>query len=176
MTANNQSHNRLILIKAQYQARYGVEMDDWSAVLMADAAERFERMNGQLAANLKENKQVSETFKGAVKQIHFGSKQEAFLYGLARSLPYSVAALVLGILCYWYLSTWQDYKNLKVYIETYRNASAYVELISKGQLIQEDGVIYLTLSPRKKGKHSFGLTYEYDKRQKVARVPLKRID
>jgi hypothetical protein len=72
----------LMLIKADYLARYGMEMDDWTAITMLDYQVQFDKMTMQLLANLRENKRLSETFKGSIKQVHFGSKPEAFCYVL----------------------------------------------------------------------------------------------
>ncbi|WP_157474857.1 hypothetical protein [Dyadobacter sp. Leaf189] len=50
----------------------------------------------------------------------------------------------------------------------------YEQLVVDGQLTKEKGVTYLVLSPAKAGKHRIGKTYEYDSRNKVVKVPLKR--
>lgn len=165
----------LLLIKADYLARYGMEMDDWTAITMLDNQVQFDKMNMQLLANLRENKRLSETFKGSIKQIHFGSKPEAFRYGFGRSLPYAVCSLILGIFFYVYMSTYKDYENLKDTVRSYRNVTSYEYLISQGELTKDDGVVYLILKPVKKGRHIFGQTYEFDERQKVVKVPLKRL-
>lgn len=167
---------QLLLIKADYLARYGMEMDDWTAITMLDNKIEFDKMNIQLMANQRENKRLSETFKGSIKQIHFTSKPVAFRYGLGRSLPYAVCALILCILCYVYMSRYKDYQNLEETVRTYGNISSYENLTSHGTLTEDEGVVYLILKPVKKGKHIFGQTYQFDERQKVVKVPLKRLE
>ena len=165
---------QLLLIKADYLARYGMEMDDWTAVTMLDYQIQFEKVRIQLTANLNENKRLSKAFKGSVRQVRFNSKPEAFLYGAGRSLPHAVCALVLGTLCYVYMSTYQDYQNLADTVRSYRNVTSYEHLISQGRLVRDQQVLYLILRPVGKGRHIFGQTYEFDPRQKVVKVPLKR--
>jgi hypothetical protein len=172
----SRQEKQLLLIKADYLARYGMEMDDWTAITMLDNKIEFDKMHIQLLANQRENKRLSETFKGSIKQIHFTSKPEAFRYGLGRSLPYAICSLILGILCYVYMSTYKDYENLKETVRSYRNVSSYENLISQGTLTEDEGVVYLVLKPVKKGKHIFGQTYQFDERRKVVKVPLKRLE
>jgi hypothetical protein len=74
------------------------------------------------------------------------------------------------------MSTYKDYENLKETVRGYRNVTSYQYLISQGELTEDDGVVYLILKPVKKGKHIFGQTYEFDERQKVVKVPLKRLE
>ena len=43
---NRISEKDLIRIKGEFQSKYGIEMDDWSAMLMADSQERFQGKAG----------------------------------------------------------------------------------------------------------------------------------
>jgi hypothetical protein len=164
----------LTRIKADYQSRYGMDMDEWSAVMMADNQKAFDEIRQWLARHFEEARKLRATFKGSIKQVTFASGKQAFLYGLGRLIPPSVCALILGICCYVYMSTYKDYQELERLVDAYANMSLYEQLVVDGQLTEEKGVTYLVLSPAKAGKHRIGKTYEYDSRNKVVRVPLKR--
>ncbi|MEO6685518.1 MAG: hypothetical protein ABIN24_06115, partial [Dyadobacter sp.] len=74
----------LIRIKAAYQFRYGIQMDDWSAVLFTEHQRQFDHMKAQLNQSLKENQLIREKFKTSVKPVQFDSLLQAFVHGLGR--------------------------------------------------------------------------------------------
>lgn len=162
-------------IKADLLARYNLEMDDWTAMVMAENDARFERMNEQLMENQKESQRLNERFKGSVNTIHFKSTLDAFVYGIGRSLPYSITALVFTMLSYVYMSTYKDYKDIRAFVQLYENAFDYQFLISKGKTQTDDGIQYLILKPSKEGKYTFGESYEFDSKRKVVKVPLQSL-
>lgn len=164
----------LTRIKAEYQSRYGMDMDEWSAVMMADNQKAFDEIRNWLARHFEEARKLRATFKGSIKQVTFASGKQAFLYGLARLIPPSVCALILGICCYVYMSTYKDYQELEKLVDAYANMALYEQIVVDGQLTTEKGVTYLVLSPAKAGKQRIGKTYEFDSRNKVVKVPLKR--
>ena len=106
MSNESISRQTLARIKAEYLARYEIEMDDWSAIILLDNQTQFQNMDSQLRAVLDENKNLSGKIKDSVKTVQFNSILEAFMHGLGKGLPYSITALVLGILYYVYMSTY----------------------------------------------------------------------
>ena len=162
-------------IKAQYQLKYGIEMDDWSAVNLAENQEHFERMRRSLDANSTQSKRLHETFKGSVKPVHFASDRQSFIYGAARSLPYAVCMLVLGVLCYVYLSTRTDYRRIRAFTNAHKNIEAYQSLIQSGVLKTVNGEQCLILKPARAGDNTYGQVYEFDAKNKVVNVPLGRV-
>lgn len=162
-------------IKAQYLLRYGMEMDDWSAINLANNQEHFEMVKTHLDANLKESQRLHQTFKGSIKTISFASNLQSFLYGLGRSLPYSVGGLILGILVYLYLGKKQDYKRIQEFVSEYENIESYESLIREGSLKTINGIEFLVLKPAKAGNNNYGQVYEFDRKKKVVNVPLRAL-
>lgn len=174
MSSQPTSKQTLARIKADYLARYEIEMDDWSAIILLDNQAQFQNMDGQLRAVLDENKKLSGKIKDSVKTIQFRSVLEAFIHGLGKGLPYSITALVLGILYYVYMSTYVEYQRIEDFVSTYKNAADYQALIREGETETAGGIEYLVLSPSKRGKYVFGKSYEFDPRRKLVKVPLRR--
>ena len=174
MSSEPISKQTLARIKAEYLARYEIEMDDWSAIILLDNQAQFQNMDSQLRAVLDESKQLSGKIKDSVKTIQFNSIWEAFMHGLGKGLPYSITALVLGILYYVYMSTYVDYQRIEDFVSAYKNAPDYAALISEGETETSGGIEYLILSPSKQGKYVFGKSYEFDSRRKLVKVPLQR--
>ncbi|GGH26806.1 hypothetical protein GCM10007423_12080 [Dyadobacter endophyticus] len=174
MSSESISKQTLARIKAEYLARYEIEMDDWSAIILLDNQAQFQNMDSQLRAVLDENKKLSGKIKDSVKTIQFNSIWEAFIHGLGKGLPYSITALVLGILYYVYMSTYVDYQRIEDFVSAYENAPDYVALIREGETETSGGIKYLILSPSKRGKYAFGKSYEFDSRRKLVKVPLQR--
>ncbi|WP_353720100.1 hypothetical protein [Dyadobacter sp. 676] len=174
MSSQPINRQTLARIKAEYLARYEIEMDDWSAIILLDNQAQFQNMDSQLRAVLDENKKLSGKIKDSVKMVQFNSIWEAFIHGLGKGLPYSITALVLGILYYVYMSTYVDYQRIEDFVSAYKNASNYAALISEGETETSGGIEYLILSPSKRGKYVFGKSYEFDSRRKLVKVPLQR--
>ena len=174
MSSQPINRQTLARIKAEYLARYEIEMDDWSAIILLDNQAQFQNMDNQLRGVLDENKKLSGKIKDSVKTIQFNSILEAFMHGLGKGLPYSITALVLGILYYVYMSTYVDYQRIEDFVSAYKNAPDYVALIRAGETETSGGIEYLILSPSKRGKYVFGKSYEFDSRRKLVKVPLRR--
>ena len=174
MSSQPFSKQTLARIKAEYLTRYEIEMDDWSAIILLDNQVQFQNMDSQLRGVLDENKRLSGKIKESVKTVQFNSILEAFIHGLAKGLPYSITALVLGVLYYVYMSTYVDYQRIEDFVSAYKNAPDYVALIREGETETSGGIEYLILSPSKRGKYVFGKSYEFDSRRKLVKVPLQR--
>ena len=174
MSSQPINRQTLARIKADYLARYEIEMDDWSAIILLDNQAQFQNMDNQLRAVLDENKKLSSKIKDSVRTIQFNSILEAFIHGVGKGLPYSITALVLGILYYVYMSTYVDYQRIEDFVSAYKNVSDYQALIREGETETTGGIEYLVLSPSKRGKYVFGKSYEFDSRRKLVKVPLQR--
>ena len=161
-------------IKADYLARHGMELDDWSGLILLDNQAQFKKMGAQLTSVLEENRKLSSKIQESVKSVQFTSKLEAFIYGIGQGLPYSVTGLVLGIMYYVYMSTYVEYDNIKAVVKRYENVADYEQLIRKGLTETDDGIEYLILKPSRDGKYVFGESYEFDQNRKLVKVPLKR--
>ena len=173
MSEQSTRKQKLAGIKAEFQARYEMEMDDWSAMILLDNQAQFQRMDQQLTSVLEQNSRLNSKIRESIKTVQFSSILEAFVHGLGRGIPYSVAGLALGILYYVYMSTYVDYQQLQKFVSTYKNAADYQMLISEGETETKAGIKYLILKPSNPGEFAFGKSYEFDTRRKLVKVPLK---
>jgi hypothetical protein len=174
MSSETFNKQTLATIKADYLARHGMELDDWSALILLDNQAQFQNMGNQLTIVLEENRKLSSKIRESVKTVQFTSIREAFIYGIGQSLPYSVTGLLLGIIYYVYMSTYVEYDNIKAIVKRYENVADYEQLMREGLTEIDDGIEYLILKPSKDGKYIFGESYEFDQKRKLVKVPLKR--
>jgi len=166
---------RISYIQAEYLMKYGMEMDEWSAINFAEIREHFGVIRKELNANLLESKKLQQTFKGSISSVHFASGKQSFLHGLGVSIPYAVCGLILGLLCYYYLSTFKMYQGISRYVEDMKNIESYQDLVREGNIRTENGTEFLILKPAKPGDNTFGRVYEFDAKRKEVHVPLRRL-
>ena len=166
---------RISYIQAEYLLKYDMEMDEWSAINFAEIREHFAVIRKELNANLLESKKLQQTFKGSISSINFASDKQSFLHGLGVSIPYAVCGLILGLLCYYYLSTFKMYQGISSYVEDMKNIESYQDLVREGNIRTENGVEFLILKPAKPGDNTFGRVYEFDAKRKEVQVPLRRL-
>lgn len=166
---------KLDYIKASYQLKYGMEMDDWSAVNLAESRELFEMVKSDLFKATQESRRLHQTFKGSVKPIHFASGKQAFVYGLGICLPYGICALVLGTLLFFYLRNYGEYKKIREYVSAYENVESYVHLIRYGEISIVSGEEVLVLKPKTADNTVFGQCYVFDPKRKEVHVPLRKL-
>jgi hypothetical protein len=162
-------------IQAEYLMKYGMEMDEWSAINFAEIREHFGLIRKELNANLLESKKLQQTFKGSISSVHFASGRQSFLHGLGVSIPYAVCVFVLGFLCYYYLSTFKMYQAVSSYVKDLKNIESYQDLVREGNIRTKNGVEFLILKPAKPGDNTFGRVYEFDAKRKEVQVPLRRL-
>jgi hypothetical protein len=67
-----------------------------------------------------------------------------------------------------------NYQRIEDFVSAYKNAPDYLALIREGETETSGGIEYLILSPSKRGKYVFGKIYEFDRRRKLVKVPLRR--
>lgn len=162
-------------IQAEYLMKYGMEMDEWSAINFAEIREHFGVIRKELNANLLESKKLQQTFKGSISSVNFASDKQSFLHGLGVSIPYAVCVLILGFLCYYYLSTFKMYQGISRYVKDLKNIESYQDLVREGNIRTQNGVEFLILKPAKPGGNTFGQVYEFDAKRKEVQVPLRRL-
>ena len=162
-------------IQAEYLMKYGMEMDEWSAINFAEIREHFGVMRKALNANLLESKKLQQTFKGSISSVNFASAKQSFVHGLGVSIPYTVCALILGLLCYYYLSTFKLYQGISRYVKDLENIESYQDLVREGNIRTKNGVEFLILKQAKPTGNTFGRVYEFDAKRKEVHVPLRRL-
>lgn len=163
-------------IKADYFHKYGMELDEWSAINFAENNEHFAAMRKELNAAQLESRRLHETFKGSVSPIHFASKGQSFLYGLGVSIPNAVCLVILCLLCYYYLVTFKTYQEISKKVENWQNVESYHNLVREGLIITENGTEFLILKPKKNADDPYGKVYEFDAKRQEVRVPLQRLE
>ena len=170
-----QISQKLDFIKAQFQMKYGMEMDEWSVVNLAESQELFDRMKKQLDASMAESKRLHDTFKGSVKPINFNSDKQSFVYGLGISLPYATCSLICGLLMFFYLRTFKHYKDISDFVTRYENSKSYINMVQTGKIETVNGEEILVLKPKGSGENIYGQVYEFDSKRKEVHVPLRRL-
>ena len=168
---NRISEKDLIRIKGEFQSKYGIEMDDWSAMLMADSQERFQAMNLKLDVATKEIQEASQKVKGSIKTFTFGKPSEVFRFGIAVSIIPSITVLILGFLLYYYFANKQEYKDIVEVIEHYPNASDYRILMQNAEVITKGTAKYIILKPSNE-RARVGENYQRKRGEKDIIIPL----
>ncbi|MEO6282937.1 MAG: hypothetical protein ABIN80_13525 [Dyadobacter sp.] len=159
----------------EYGQKYAQEIDDWSALLLAEVEEHFERIKADVDQSVDAIDKAAAAIKSNQRPVHFSDKRQAFYYGLATSLPWSVVAIVSLCLFSWLISTGEEYQERRRIVNAYENAPQYRILMENGEIVQEDGSNYLKLRPQaKKGDVLIGREYVFDKKSKEMRIPLGR--
>ena len=160
--------------KANFQLKYKVNLDDWSAANLIEIQQRFDKMNLRLDANLLQNKMLYDRFKGSIKTLQFKSGKDAFLYGLGSNILYGSALLLVIVLIFQWQRGGKQYKKIQSVPSRYENVEAFENLIGQGKLTTENGVQYLILEQGKdRGGNIYGQHYWYDPRKRIVKVPLR---
>lgn len=164
----------LIRLKGAYQAKYGMEMDDWTAVILNELSEQFESYQKMTQESANQILKASEHIKGQVYPVHFTSEKQALQYGFGKSLPHAVATCIIGVLMYFFMSSIGMYHEQKAFMDKYQNAVDFKELIEHGNVEVIQGHKCLILSPNFKGNNpiKIGKEYVYDGNKKRVIIPL----
>ncbi len=166
----------LTKIKGQFSAKYGIEMDDWSAMVMTEITQRFLLLSHSVDKSVTNIDEAAKSIRGKVHQITFKSKQEAFGLGLGFSAPIAGGCVVVALLIFWYKTTTEDYRQLKRIAESYENVRSYQILMQNGEIVQREGQYFLTLTLANRGAGDMliGQEYVFDGRTKRILIPLGR--
>lgn len=163
----------LTRLKGAYQAKYGIEMDEWSAMVLYEISENFEDNNKVAENTIKEIEKASNLIKGQLKPVHFHGEGDAFWYGMGRSFPYAIALLIIGVLYYLLISDIFEYRELK---STITNFSNYETLIKEGIIEDQKGYLYLILNEHKENVDSVSVGKEFfiTKDKETVWIPIGR--
>lgn len=167
----------LTRLKGAYQAKYGIEMDEWSAMVLYEISENFEDNNKVAENTIKEIEKASNLIKGQLKPIHFHGEGDAFWYGMGRGFPLALAIFFTGLLFYYLMRNTTDYQDKKAFIEKHPNFEVFDLIMQKGTIEEINGAHFLIL------RHSnnadslvVGKEYIYDADKNLAFIPLKKED
>ncbi|MCF2487512.1 phage integrase SAM-like domain-containing protein [Dyadobacter sp. CY347] len=157
------------------QFEYAQKIDDWSALLLAEVEEHFERIKAEVDQSVDTIDKAAAVIKSNQRPVHFSDRKQAFYYGLAQSLPWSVVAIICSILFSWLISTDEEYRERLRIVEAYENAPAYRLLMQNGEILQDERGSFLKLRAQgKKGDVLIGREYIFDKKTKEMLIPLGR--
>ncbi|MCF0075695.1 hypothetical protein LZD49_34810 [Dyadobacter sp. CY261] len=170
---NNVEPNRLTQTRGKYAAKYGHEIDDWSALFLTETQEHFQSLENRVGKSIAAIDRAASELKGRKQHLQFQDRAQALFYGLGVSGPYSIASIVVSVLFYVLIRHGQQYVQQQRILEQYPNAPAYRLIIQHGKIIEQDGALYLQLVPLpKKGEVQIGKHYLYDSQGKRVMVPL----
>lgn len=143
------SKDELIRIKGKFQAKYGFEMDEWTAVLMTEINEKFFQFNGQVQDSVQSIDKASQLIKGQIQPVYFSNNKQAFLYGLGKCLLPSVVGLVAVLITAYFFRQSQDYQEIHTFLNASPKARLFQQVIKEGWVEEIRGRNYLVLKPRK---------------------------
>lgn len=170
---NNVEPNRLTQTRGKYAAKYGHEIDDWSALFLTETQEHFQSLESRVGKSIAAIDRAALELKGRKRFLQFQDRSQALFYGLGVSAPYSIAAVVVSVLFYLLIRHSQQYVEQQQILDQYPDAPAYRLIMQHGKIIKHDGVLYLQLVPLpKKGQVQIGKHYLYDSQAKRVLVPL----
>lgn len=170
---NNAEPNRLTQTRGKYAAKYGHEIDDWSALFLTETQEHFQSLETRVGKSIAAIDRAALELKGRKRFLQFQDRNQALFYGLGVSGPYSIAGIVVSLLFYVLIQHGQQYVERQRILEQYPDAPAFKQIMQHGKIIKHDGVLYLQLVPlSKKGEVQIGRHYLYDSQAKRVLVPL----
>ncbi|HEV7347426.1 hypothetical protein [Telluribacter sp.] len=143
------SKEELIRIKGKFQAKYGFEMDEWTAVLMTEINEKFYQFNNEVQSSVQSIDKASRLIKGQIQPVYFCNTKEAFLYGLGKWLAPSVVGLVAVLITAYFVSQSQDYQEMNTLLNASPKARLFRQVIKESWVEEIRGRHYLVLKPQK---------------------------
>lgn len=163
-------------IKGRFSAKYGIEMDDWSAMVMAEISERFMILNHSVEKSADKIEDAARSVKGKAYHVSFNSSQEAFKLGLGLTAPLAGMGSLIAVLLFWYKTNTEEYQSIKSIAQSYENVQAYRILMQEGEIVKREGqyCLTLTLANRKAGDILIGKEYVFEGKTKRILIPLGR--
>ena len=121
----------------------------------------------------KEIEKATQQIKGQVEVIRFADNMQAFFYNLGKyTLPSFVALILIAVISFFYSKS-QAYNQIIATLNSYQNAPYYQGLISRGNLEEMEGNVYLVLKPTSKFEvMKIGQEYHYDKSNNASYILL----
>lgn len=160
-------------LKGEYQAKYGFDMDEWTAIMLYEMTERFTGFYGIIDESKVEIDKAVQQINGQLTPIHFKDEKEAFKYGLGKTIGNTIAIALtvcfVSFLAFWLIYTSQKYEDKLRIVNEYKNIQQYRILSQNGKIIEQSGKKYLVLnSSAKKGTVKIGEEYEEgDKKNEI---------
>jgi hypothetical protein len=87
-------------IKGHFMKKYGVSMDKFSAIVLQEMKDGFEKVDAEMMKNIAKIDEASQKIKGLVKHISFQNSKVAFWYAMGKNIPIALATICLGFLLY----------------------------------------------------------------------------
>jgi hypothetical protein len=170
---NSPEPNRLTQTRGKYAAKYGHEIDDWSALFLTETQEHFQSLETKVGKSIAAIDRAASELNGRKRFLQFQDRSQALFYGLGVSAPYSVAGIIIAVLFYVLIRHGQQYVERQRILDEYQNAPAYKQIMEQGKIIEYDKMLYLQLAPLpKNGQVQMGKHYIYDPKGKRVLVPL----
>lgn len=172
---NQISKEELTRISGEYQAKFGVKMDDWLTMILYELDEKMVEHKQRVDTLISKIESVAAFVRGETKSIHFANNKQALSYGFGGSLAISVGLVAIAIVGYIITINTVDYNDKQKLIKAYKNINDYNLLIRYGNVVNENGAKYLVLEKHKNtGDIRIGNEYEIDSKNKRILVPLGR--
>lgn len=155
------STEQMTRLKGQFSAKYGIEIDDWSAMVMTEISQRFMFLTSEVNRSVIQIDEAAKNIKGKVNQINFRNNSEAIRFGIGLSLPFAAVGTLISAMILWYNTTTREFVVRKQIIEEYINAPAYENLMKYGKIIERDGNLCLVMgkADQKSGDILIGQEY-----------------
>ncbi len=173
------SEKLLTRLKGEYQAKYGFEMDEWTAIMLYEITMRFTILNRTMEASKGEVEKAVQQINGQLTPIHFKDEKQAFRHGLGKSIGVNIAialtVCVVSFFAFWLVYTSQEYNDKRRIIREYKNIQQYRLLANEGEIIENKNGKYLVLKRHpEKGDIRIGKEYKKGERKDEILVPLGR--
>jgi hypothetical protein len=87
-------------IKGHFMKKYGVSVDKFSAIVLQEMKDGFEKMDAEMVKSIAKIDEASQKIKGLVRHISFQNSKAAFWYAMGKNIPIALATIFLGLLLY----------------------------------------------------------------------------
>lgn len=87
-------------IKGHFMKKYGVPVDKFSAIVLQEMYEGFEKVQVEMQKGNSIIEEASQKIKGSVKHISFQNKWAAFWYAIGRGIPYFLTIITIAFLLF----------------------------------------------------------------------------
>jgi hypothetical protein len=166
-------------LKGEYQAKYGFEMDEWTAIMLYEMTERFAVFHDIIGESKRGVDKATQQIKGQLTPIHFNNEKEAFKYGLGKTIGNAIAiaftVCCVSCLAFGLIYTSQEYKDKRSFLDEYKNIEHYRLLSIGGNIIEQGNGKYLVLKLKpNKGDITIGTEYARGDKKNEILVPLGR--
>ncbi|MCF2489686.1 hypothetical protein [Dyadobacter sp. CY347] len=161
-------------IMGRFQAKYGYEMDEWTAIILTELNDRFNSFAETVESSRHEIGNATKLVKGQIHPVHFSSNMQAFIFSIGKFLIPSLVALVGIIITAYFVGQSEKYKAISEFVERYPNFDSFRQMIKVADVREFKSKKYLVLRPAANLKSmAVGKEYQYLKTERVVVVPLE---